>query len=231
MKKVLFGMIVCTLLLVSCHKDKNSPNNNTKNLSNTPLAKAAYDNNNFGIYKGVFVGSSGSILINIYNDGNLGATLVVDGTTLTFTSNSTITQGQAGTVHFTSGNDSFDFVVDALGNSQAINFNISGHPNPSVHIFKELSNSLVRVYEGTFDGGIFDLVVRSDGSIEGAAKPNGENAFDLNGSIQPNGSVHGAFQDNYNENGTFDGTFSGDDINGTWTQSIKNGHWSGHRTL
>ncbi|HEX9979776.1 MAG TPA: hypothetical protein VGB50_04335, partial [Flavobacterium sp.] len=74
MKKIL--LIAMTFLLItSCSEDSSSGGN----LSDTPDANAEHDTSNFGIYKGVFVGSSGVVTVNINNDNSITAKLRING--------------------------------------------------------------------------------------------------------------------------------------------------------
>ena len=65
-KSISLFLILLTLILNSCSKSDDEVTTQD-NLSQVPIAKSQYDNSNFGIYKGVFVGSSGIIIININN--------------------------------------------------------------------------------------------------------------------------------------------------------------------
>lgn len=169
------------LLFTACKKSGDSNEApDTGNFSNTPLAKAAYDNNNYGIYKGVFVGSSGTVVINVNNDNTITATLKVDGTTYNFTSTQTVQQNQATSINFSSGSNSFSFTADANGaNPKVSNIVFTGHPDAAVAIMKETSSSLVKLYEGTYkenaaggETGIWNMVITTS-LITGNAKSNG----------------------------------------------------------
>mgnify|MGYP000851618656 CR=1 FL=1 len=134
MKKIIFLFFI-GIVLKSCSNDDD---NSGSSLSNTPQAKAQFDNNNYGIYKGVFVGSSGIVLININNEGSLTATIVIDGVPFVFTTTETVTEGTTITgLTFTSGTSSFDFNVGSNGSVPFVsNHNITGHPNASIDIIK-----------------------------------------------------------------------------------------------
>jgi hypothetical protein len=108
MKKCLSTITIATLLFVaSCSK---SNDNNTQ--SEKPTAKAAYDYSNYGYYKGVFIGSTGIIVVNIYNDNTLSAYFKVDGADYNFTTTQTVQQGEGTILNFVSGGNSFTFTVD-----------------------------------------------------------------------------------------------------------------------
>ncbi|PWA06483.1 hypothetical protein [Flavobacterium psychrotolerans] len=231
MKKV-FLILITALLFNSCSKDSNSTSSPVLALSDTPSAKSEFDGNNYGIYKGVFVGSSGNVLINIKNDGSFSAKLIIDGITYNFTTTENATSNQAiSGLTFTNGSSSFDFNVDASGSNPIIsNIVISGHPNATISVFKELSNLLVKCYEGTYlgqDTGVLN-VITYNGMLKGLAKPTGStNSIELNGTVI-NNSISGQFS-----GGTFVGTVnSNTTISGTWQNSEpQNGTWSGIRKL
>ncbi len=83
MKKI-FTLLLIGIFCIGCSSDSDSDSGSS--LATTPSAKVEFDSSNFGIYKGVIIGSTGVITINIKNDGNLKATLVLDGVTSTYTS-------------------------------------------------------------------------------------------------------------------------------------------------
>lgn len=225
--KKLFFILILGLLLHSCSSDDSSG----PALSDTPLAKAEFDNSNFGIYKGVFLGSSGTVLININNDGFLEAILNIDGLTSTYTSTETATLNSAMTgLTFTNGSNSFDFSVTENGGDPTVsNINISGHPNASIKVLKEFHNVLAKCYVGSFSGddsGLFHVVI-VDAVVDGIAKSDdGVSAFNTDGILIGN-VITGAF-----EGGTFSGTSNGNRINGSWQNDLgESGSWSGTRKL
>ena len=63
MKKLLYTFAVLTLIFTSCSSDDSD----TNSLSGNADANADYNATNFGIYKGVMVGSSGVVFVNINN--------------------------------------------------------------------------------------------------------------------------------------------------------------------
>jgi hypothetical protein len=225
--KKLFFVIIFGALALSCSSDSSSE----ESFSNTPLAKSQYDNSNFGIYKGVFVGSSGHILINIKNEGTLSATLVINGSTYNFTTSESVTADTAiEGLTFTSDGLSFDFNVSATGYGATVsNITISGHPNANINIVKEYSDGLVVCYEGTFSGddnGVFNIMTL-DGDVYGLAKSSEDNqSFNINGAITAT-TISGSFT-----GGTFTGSVSGNTISGSWANSaLETGSWSGNRKL
>jgi len=227
MKKIIFLFFI-GLVLISCSNDDD---NSGSSLSNTPQAKAQYDNNNYGIYKGVFVGSSGNVLININNEGSLTATIVIDGVPYVFTTTEIVTEGTAITgLTFTSGTSSFDFNVGSNGSGPYVsNLSITGHPNASIDIIKEFSDALVMCFQGTYggdDNGVFNLIIQS-GNVYGLAKSNGgTESIYLEGTLTAS-AISGVFT-----GGSFSGTLSSNSISGNWQNTVpETGTWSGQRTL
>ncbi|MCF6128314.1 hypothetical protein L1S35_01415 [Flavobacterium sp. AS60] len=225
--KKLFFILFTGVFTFSCSSDDSSG----PALSDTPLAKVEYDNSNFGIYKGVFIGSSGTVLININNDGFLEASLTIDGSTSIYTSteSATLNSAMAG-LTFTNGSNSFDFSVTANGGDPTVsNINISGHPDATIVVLKEFHNVLAKCYVGSFSGddsGLFHVVI-VDAVVDGIARSNdGGSAFNTDGTLIGT-TITGTF-----EGGTFTGTSSGNRISGSWQNSFgESGTWSGTRKL
>jgi len=137
--------IATFLFITSCSKS------NDYTLSETPTAKAVYDNSNYDYYKGVcvFEGSSGIIAANIYNNNSLSAYVRVDGVDYNFTRTQTVQGGEGVTLNFVSG-PTYSFTVDGNGARPFItNLVINGHPDAAWLIVKETSTALVKCYEGT----------------------------------------------------------------------------------
>lgn len=230
-KKIILSTFIFTVLTIfSCSK-KDTPTNN--NLTDTPAAKAQYDATNLGIYKGVFVGSSGTIVIDISNSGTLTATLKIDGVTYNFTTNQTVQINQPTTLNFSNGSNSFTFTVSANGTNPTItNLIINGHPNAAILVVKETSTSIVKCYEGTFtggDNGTFNAVIYNS-TIKALAR---SNVFNKNS--EANGTVTNnqiAATGTVSTGATFAGTLNGNSFTGTWTnaQAALNGNFSGTRT-
>jgi len=227
--KTLFSVLTFAFLLTisSCSKD-NDPTQ-----SETPTAKAAYDNSNYGYYKGVFVGSTGIIVVNINNDNTLSAMFRVDGVTYNFTTTQTIQQGQPTTLNFTNGNNSFTFTVAANGASPTItNLIMNGHPDAAVLVVKETSTALVKCFEGTYTGGehgIFNAVIYNNQIKALVRSITYQSDFEANGTVSNNqitatGSV--------SSGASFQGTLSGNNFSGNWSNTLVglSGTWSGTRT-
>lgn len=229
MKKLIL-LLIFGFLVLSCSDDDSSGTP----LSNTPTAKAEYDNSNYGIYKGVFVGSSGSVLININNDGTVSATIVVDGKTYNFTTTESVSENEAiSGLTFTSGSISFDFSVEDDGSNPVVtNINFSGHPYAEISVVKEDSEHIVKCYQGTYSGdssGTFNFTI-SENELYGLASVTSDGqqySIELEGIVNENAIV-GSIEDA----GSFAGTINGDNVSGTWSgYDDENGTWTGKRKL
>jgi hypothetical protein len=236
--KKLFSLLFIVTFLISCSKDSSS-DSGTPILSDTPLAKAEFDGSNFGIYKGVIIGSTGVITINIKNDGILTATLVIDGVTSVFTSNGNVALGEAiNNLTFTSGDKSFTISVTANGGDiSVLSSNIPGHLDATFNVIKEYSEDLVTCYQGTYTGttdeGVFNLIF-IDNQVYGLSRSNSaesETYFLTDGTINlQTNAISGSIDTNI---GTFTGTLSGNTVSGNWSTDAgtSTGTWSGTRTL
>jgi len=231
MKKI-FTLLLIGIFCIGCSSDSDSGSGTS--LATTPSAKVEYDSSNFGIYKGVIIGSTGVITINIKNDGNLKATLVIDGVTSTYTSTGEVTLNQPITnLRFTNGSNTFDINVSANGNDIVVtDSNIENHLGATFNIVKEYSTDLVKCYQGTYtgtdDNGVFNIII-IDQDLYGLSRsntfPESDTLF-LNGDFIQN-TISGTF-----EGGTFSGSTSGNNISGTWQNlSQETGTWTGQRTL
>lgn len=217
------------LLISSCSKKDSNPGKETEK----PTAHAQFDNSNYGIYKGIFVGSSGVIIININNDNTVSATLIIGSTTYHFTTNQTVQQNQPTTVDFTNDDNSFTFVVAANGATPAIiNITINGHPNAAIVVIKETSTAIVKCYEGTFEGddsGIFNAAISNNLIKALALSTTYDVTYYVTGTVSDN-QINAA--GSASSGASFSGSFSGDNISGKWNNSTAgiSGTWSGKRT-
>lgn len=232
MKKLLVKLFLCTTIIFnSC--SENDPSISMNDIAEeTPDALSQFDNNNFGIYKGVFVGSSGTILVNINNNGVLSVSLTIDGVNYPFTTSETITENQQTEITFAYENNSFTFIVDADGsNPQITNVSIEGHPDASIIVVKENSSYEAQLYEGSYEGidqnndqGTFNAIVFNDAVyILSKSSVYGSTSY-------ASGSVDGNLVSGASSLGTvFSGNIENDEVmNGTWniTQSDEKGIWS-----
>ena len=159
MKKTTLLLLLGVLTyLMGCNKS-NSP---TQVVAENALpvkaeTKAKYDNTNFGVYKGVIIGSTGIIVFYINNEDNVvKAYLTIDGQKDTLTTSYKFTLGKPIVdALFTGRISSVVLNTDENGNNASLsNIKISGHPNVASYIVHERSLSQVICYEGTIDGDI-----------------------------------------------------------------------------
>ncbi|PKB16661.1 hypothetical protein [Flavobacterium sp. 5] len=146
--KTILALVFIGSMAFSCSSDKDEPEQ-SQQLTETPTAIKKFDSSNFGTYKGVFIGSTGTIEIN-QDENTKTAHLVIDGKEYIYTAteNSTIGQETVG-LTFKNGESSFDFNVGASGEEPNItNISIVGHANASIEIQKEKSDKIVKCYVG-----------------------------------------------------------------------------------
>ena len=152
-------------LATSCSKDDaKSPSYVCSTCSTSPDALAVNDASIKGVYKGIVVGSTGTISINIQNGSNtITATMVLDGVSIALTSNVAVVDGETYVSPFTGNFNgspiSITFQV-GLGGVQptVLTSDIPGHTNAVFELYKETSSSLIEAFEGS--------VTSSEGSIK-----------------------------------------------------------------
>lgn len=213
-----------SIVIFSCSKndDKAAVAYTCASCHDTPDALPANDSDVKGIYKGVVVGSTGTISIDIQNGSNtITATMVLDGTTILLTSNIAVVAGEAYVAPFTgvyNGSPiSITFSVGLGGATPTITTSdIPGHPNATFQIFKETSTSLVEAFQGTYskpgESGVLNIVLsRALSRWGGVAKKNvGTEVNHISGTINANNQL-------YEENATtVIATITGDVLHGTF---------------
>jgi hypothetical protein len=186
MKKIHFILAIAAIASFSaCKKDKATTTPYTcPACTTTPDALAANDASSKGIYKGVVIGSSGTIMFDVANNGTtVTAVMVIDGVTVNLVSAIPWVAGPY-TADFTgtlSGSAvTINLSVDLNGGSPvATAISIPGHPNASLTIIKETSAGLVECVEGTYsttlpETGTFNIILsRSLATWSGAARAAG----------------------------------------------------------
>lgn len=241
----LFSVSAAYLFFTGCKKKDETPATPTYTCTaciSTPEAKAANDNSSKGIYKGIVVGSSGTIKFDIANnDTTLRAFMTIDGVAVVLTATVSWVSGASYVSPFTGTMNgqpvSITFSVDANGGNPVVtSMTIPGHPNATLAISKETSTNLIKCYEGTAKNlttgktATFDLLlvtslkrwyarVKEDGATSSST---------VEGTFTDNTL---SFDDGKGASGT--ATLSGDNItNGTWKNSKpENGTWEAKRTL
>ena len=243
MKKMISFLMLALSMLASCSKDDTASSSNTNTtaeiLATAPVAKVENDASNTGVYKGVFVGSTGILSISIKNgDDKVTARLKVDGKAIVFTAAGEVIKGQViNALKFMSADGhSFKLTVAADGSSYSVSeIVVTGHPNAAIDLIKEKSNTQIKCYEGSYasntrasNKGTFNMIF-SDTKFKGLSRATeGQDTSYLSGQVS-NGVVTGyASGDGY-----INGKIEGDNISGTWTNKDKTetGTWVGKRTL
>lgn len=217
---------------ISCSDDEEKPYQCT-DCALTPEAVAANDNSGKGIYKGLFVGSSGTIKFNIANSGStIDAVLILNDVTIPLTTTATydIANGFEGYFTNSTSGVSIGFYVTADGLDYAVfDLEIDGHPDAMIEVVKELSTALVKVFEGTYSGdgnGTFNMLVR--GSEWEVLIDEG---YLFSGAIDEGGNLSCDFDDC--EFIEVTGKIIGDMASGNWSSNFDddNGKWKAERTL
>ncbi len=226
MKKLVLLSLLAATTIVACKKKDDAPAVYTCTACSTaPTALAANDASSKGIYKGVIIGSSGTISFDVMNSGTtITAKMVIDGVTVNLTSDVTWTAGQPVVAPFTgtlNGSPvSITFRIGISGDSATVTaVNIPGHPNAELTVIKETSTSLVQCFEGTYhttkpEDGTFNMIVSKTARIWGAqARENGSTESDgVGGTVTADNKL-------VENNGTTMGTITGDVVEGSFSDS------------
>jgi hypothetical protein len=252
MKKLLFSGAVLiaafgAMMTEGCKKTSSSTTPSTPLIScasciTAPEAKPENDNSSKGTYKGVIVGSSGTIKFDIGNsDNTIRAFMVIDGIKDTLTATVKWVAGVSYISSFTGmlGGQpvSINFSVDANGGSPTVtSMSIPGHPNAALTMSKETSDNLIECFEGTVsdittgETGTFDMMLSTKLKKWSAqVRMSGKTS-----SSGVDGVIDGtklSFDDGKGSTGS--ATLSGDKIiDGTWVNSKpEHGTWAAARTL
>jgi len=211
----------------SCSKEDSAkdPVYSCATCNTTPQALAANNASVKGIYKGIVVGSTGTLSINIQNGSStITGTIVLDGVSVALTSNVAVVDGQTYVAPFTgtfNGSPiSITFSIGLSGSTPTvITSSIPGHPNSVFTIYKETSTSLIEAFEGTYsktgETGTFNIllsraitkwgyVAKKDGSTSidsGSGTINSSNQLILEGrtiATITGDQLKGSFVDNNN---------------------------------
>lgn len=232
MKKVsvyLFLFLIYVIALPSCKKSADKGDDyKCTTCATSPTALAANDNSSKGIYKGVVIGSTGTIEFNIMNNGTtLTATMVLDGQTINLTSNVTWTAGTPVVAPFTGtlngASVSITFAVGSSGQEPSVtSADIPGHPNASFLIAKETSTALIKCFEGTYhttspEDGTFNVILSEQlHAYAAVSRENGSNELNhTEGAITTDNKIK-------DEDGNVIGQLSGDKMSGNFKDSDGN---------
>jgi hypothetical protein len=154
MLKSISSLILFTLLILgSCKKSDTKPVES--GFPTSAETKPQYNNTTFGVYKGVIIGSVGTIVLKINNgDTIIRGYLNIDNVKDTLSTTQQISTGQPViNLNFTGRFSSMTLSANADGsNAQLSNLIIVGHPNATALVVHENSNQQVLCYGGTFSG-------------------------------------------------------------------------------
>lgn len=234
MKSKLLPYVLSALLILGCSEDEKAYE--CSSCVNTPEASAANDSNGKGIYKGLVIGSSGTIKFDIANSGTTyTATLILDGEAYELWTDEDydVTTGFQGVFYgtlYTTNDIEITIYIDKFGVLTVGTVVIPDHPTAILAIYKEFSDELVTVYEGTFDGdgsGVFNMIVRGAEWLV-RARENGDNGYiSFYGSLSS--GVMTCMQCGDIE---ITGKINGDLASGDWSENGGgSGSWKGKRTL
>lgn len=235
--KTKFALIyLLALIATACSSDDSSPYK-CSDCVDTPEASSDWNSSGKGIYKGLVVGSSGTMKFNIANDGTYSATLTIDGVTYELTTEDTYNSevGFIGTFYGKKNTDN-DIVIEFYSSYDGSVYyvdsaTIPGHDNVTVEVYKETSTALVMVFEGTYKGdasGTFNMVVQGT-SWNIVARDNDDPAGDNESYFE--GTLDGS--DLVCDCGDIvvTGSINTDATSGHWEAGTDSGSWSGKRTL
>lgn len=148
----LFALLISGFIL-SCKKpDTKLPDDSFPAIAET---KPQYNNTSFGVYKGVVIGSVGTIVFRINNgDAIVKGYLNIDNQKDTLSTTQSVVAGQPlVNLAFTGRFSSMTLSADADGSNAVIsNLVIAGHPNARALLVHENSTQPVLCYGGTFSG-------------------------------------------------------------------------------
>jgi len=240
-------LLIMGISFAGCKKDKkvDEPTFVCENCKMVPDARAEYNASSKGVYKGIVVGSTGTIVIDIMNSGTMmKATMVLDGVTVNFSCAGVWVSGQPIVADFTGTINSviysFRFRVDATGgNAATSSLTIPGHPVVSFQLIKETSDNLVKCYEGATEGrknsgaaqaGSLNVVISTKTNTWTALS---KDKLNTQGGVN---FVAGRITGNVltcdcGPDTQVTGTMTEDEIKGTYKGSDNSGTWSARRTL
>jgi hypothetical protein len=241
MKRIIFicSILFFAVIFAGCKKNDTTLDYKCTTCKTTADALVANDASSKGVYKGIVIGSTGTIQFNILNGSTtITAVMVLDGVTVNLTAALTWAAGVSYVAPFTGTLNgaaiSITFKVDANGGNPIITAsNIPGHPSAQFNLVKETSISVIECFEGTYEttkpeSGTFNLIIsRSLGKMAGSSRKNGgTDNGDFVGTISTDGKIK--------QNGTdYIGTLTGDVIEGSFVGGGTSGTVTvkGKRTL
>lgn len=241
--RYLVALVFIVIAAVSCSKDSDNPQ---VQLAAKPEAEAAYNTQSGGVYKGVIIGSTGSIKI-VLQGGKLVAEVTIDGVTKTLTANNlqSWTSGQAiDSAAFVNGDWSIVFSVNADGTEAEVTATIPGHDDITVIVAKETSEHQILAYEGTYtvdtlltsnteDSVAINSIgyegtwnfISQDSKVAGIYRSVEGEIYPFVGTIE-NGTIYAGWDDL-----EIYGLIKDDKATGYWFTEVNGGKFSGKRKL
>lgn len=246
-------LAISTLLLAwSCSKSDKPEKENTKPLVTVPDAIVANDGKSGGVYKGVIIGSTGTVKI-ILQGNTVSAEVTIDGETKVLAPQNIPVGWASGQplkeIVFAANNWTLTFSVGASGDHPYISsISIPGHTDVAVHIVKEQSTTLARVFEGTFGKtdtallGTINFVVTSEydsvqGIMQRQVRPKVQTSGNYHVGAEEYISLH-TYSGTVGEEFSALGELKGNEIEGKWKiyhnisgHISDSGYWKAKRTL
>ena len=249
MKRRFIFPVACLFFLACNKSSSDKPADNPSIFPTAAETKPAYNNTSFGVYKGVIVGSSGTIIFRVNNGDNIiKGYLSVDDKKDTLSTSETIQAGEAiHNVLFQGSISSMRVSANADGSNAALTeIQINGHQNVTGFIRHENADQQIYCYEGTFTGTASGIITATRQGMNN----NNDSAFFLIKVTSVNDTslyrgFDGVRQDstlvyvyNYPEitpaftiHGIFNmGDFNPNTLNGTWSGKYGEGQFTTHRT-
>lgn len=155
----LISALLALIIMFSCSKDNKGVDENytCTTCSSTPVAVAANNTVNKGIYKGVLIGSSGTLIFDIQNTKHtITGTMVIDGIVVALTCDADDPDVNSNFEGIFRGalNGNPVAIVFRVGkdgtNPTIVSANIPGHPGAVLIVAKETSDTLLECYEGAY---------------------------------------------------------------------------------
>lgn len=160
MNRIILRLLFCAVILQSCGDTKETDDNLPPfvlDIENQPSAKPADDNKASGVYKGTFVGSTGTFKLIIQSNLIIGYLAIKNDDAWPESYVLTTDDIEASDLNGAITNALFTnvdqtvklyFSVNADGSNPEIELDIAGHETIDVAIYKETSETLIKIYEG-----------------------------------------------------------------------------------
>lgn len=200
--KNFFTLLIFCCFFLNCSDDSNEAMfitpSATASLASRPEANSMFDDSHKGIYKGIVIGDiSGSLYIDILNDGKIWAKLQTDHHETYVLQNVPLPENEANIsvtpffvrYRFANKDVSFEIKLDNTGNNINVSdFKFFSNSTTKVCLIKEKSTSLIKCYAGVFMGHeeTGNINFTSDGQlkVKGLSKElNSANIANVNGEI------------------------------------------------